>query len=124
IGLLFPPGLGEALVDSIATRRPRHSPAHQGVEVERQEACLMRPIFEHPPLAPAEGALVERRLLIVPGAREDRKIMRAYQHIDAVDLEEAHIGDGAFDPRPVSAAVALRLCQALRCKRDLLRLRY
>ena len=99
-----------------------HLPAQQRIEFERQEARLVRPILKETALALAEGALVERLVTIVTGAREYRKVVRAHQHIDAVDLQKVHFGDRVFDARPVGGAVALAPGEALRDQSDTTRL--
>ena len=65
----------------------------------------MRPIFEQPPLAfPPPGGAIDQAAIIAAEPRKGWKIMRAHQHIDAVDLVEREPVGGAaeaalVDPR-------------------------
>jgi hypothetical protein len=122
IGLLIAGEFFQIFVLAFAGERAIHLPADQGIEFEGQEARLMRPIFEKTALALAEGALVERVVAVMAGAREDGEVMRAHQHIDAVDLQEIHLGDGVLDARPVGGAVAMGMGEPLRDQSETARL--
>jgi len=57
----------------------------------------MRPIFKEPAIAFRIGEFIEDRLIINPEPREDRKIVRAREHIDGIDLQKAQLIDELDD---------------------------
>jgi hypothetical protein len=82
------------------------------MEVQRQKRGFVRPIFEQSALAlAAPGGAVEQAAVIGAEPREDRQIMGADEHVDAVDLVQAEPFDRAAEvalidrirPRPAEA---------------------
>ena len=102
----------------LAAIGPRHPPAQQRMQRERQQRGLVRPIFEQPPfpLAPPGGA-IEQRPVVRAEPREGRKIMGPGQHVDAVDLVQPQPVEIAAKRRPVGYR-RLRGAEALRRQRD------
>ena len=95
-----------------------HPPAQQRVEVERQQRCLVRPIFEQPSLglaSPRGG--VEQGAVVRPEAREGGQVMRPRQHVDTVDLVQGQALDGAAQVGLARDGRARRR-EALRRQRD------
>ena len=55
----------------LAALRPRHAPPQQRMKVERQQRCLVRPIFEElATRARPPGGVLQQRLVIAAEARE------------------------------------------------------
>ena len=73
----------------------------------------MGPALEHGAAAVGEGAMVECGMLVMANARKYRQVVRAHQHIDAVDLQQVHLADGIVDAGPVRRALSRRLGEAL-----------
>jgi hypothetical protein len=115
------PGAGEApeaLPAGLAALGPRHPPAQQGMERERQQRSLVRPIFEQAALAPfAPGGAVDEGAVIRAKAREGRQVMGAGEDVDAVDLVEREPIEGAAERAPIGHRTARR-AEALRGERD------
>lgn len=95
-----------------------HAPAQQGMEFDRQQRSLVRPIFEHAAFgSPAPGRLVHRGAVIGAQPGKGREIMRTRQDVHAVDLVEREAIECApqvavaDDRRP-------RRAETLRRKRD------
>ncbi|MNT11532.1 hypothetical protein D3C72_1464190 [compost metagenome] len=73
-----------------------HAPPQERVQVERDQGRLMRPVLEQsalarrPPRKPVQvGALIAAQ------PREGRQVVRARQHVDAVDLMQVQMIDCA-----------------------------
>ena len=102
----------------LAALRARHPPAQQGMERERQQRGLVRPIFEQSALAPAApGGAVEEGGVVGAEPRESGQIMGAHEHVDAVDLVQSEPIEQPPERRPARHRRP-RPAEALRGKRD------
>ena len=86
---------------------------------ERQQRGLVRPELEQPALAlAAPGDAVEMIAVVVSEPREQRQVVRARQHVDRIDLQQAQPVDGALDVAGVGGAVGAGDAEALGGERD------
>ncbi len=86
-----------------------HAPAQERMGFEGQQRGLMRPVFEQlsaahtsraglRPRADTPGQAIEVRPVISANPRESRKIVRAGEHVHAVDLEQVEAVQHALQP--------------------------
>ena len=108
-----------ALAVTLVLAGALHAPAEQRLRRQRQQRGLVRPEFEQAALAlAAPGQAIEMVAVVVAQPREQRQVMRARQHVDGVDLQQAEAVDGASDMADVGRAVGARRAKALRGERD------
>ncbi len=116
---VVPAETGEALVDPLATLRPRHAPAQQRLDFAADQGSLVAPILEQ--LATLARRLQPRRII---GSQTGvaRHEVRASEHVDRVDLNEAK---ALHDPVEIRTRRFIRpgTAEALRCQRDAASLR-
>jgi hypothetical protein len=101
-----------------AVRGAAHPVVEQGPRLGWDEARLMGPVLHEPPRRPVASP-VEDRAVVRTEAREEGEVVAARQHVDAVDLHDAHPVDDALDvTHGGSEGLRARVEQALGCDRD------
>src|SRR5262249_29977010 len=103
---------GYSLVDTLAARRPLHAPAHQRPGLDRQERCLVRPVFEEQPL-PALGRAVDQRERIGAEPGKHRHIVRPDKHVHGIHLQKPVAGEHLLQVAAVGRTYGPRLGKAL-----------
>jgi hypothetical protein len=83
--------------DPFRTRGGRHAPAEQPVMLDRDERGHVTPIFEQMAALAVIGTLIEQTLRIGAEPREQRQVMRAFQDVDGVDLEQSQLPHQPLD---------------------------
>ena len=109
---------GNPLIDAPPVLGPRHAPAEQRLQPDRQQRGLMAPIFEQRPLAAAISERVQILGPVASEARKRRQQMGAGEHVDAVDLQHAEPLDHPAQIALGRLGLGARLAEALRPQGD------
>jgi len=95
----------------------RHKPAQKRLQVDRQERGFVAPVFEEA-LGSRRHVRVERRAVVGAQPRKQGKIVRANEHVDAVDLTQAESTDGVRQRAGAEVRGAGQPVEPLRRERD------
>jgi hypothetical protein len=114
--------------------RPRHPPAQQRLQLERQQRSFVPPVLEQDAITPGprrgsgsgvsmRGQAVKRGPRVGTQPRKERHVMGATERVDRVQLQQADIVDGPPHPAGIDAALWPRSAHALRSECHAPRLR-
>jgi len=87
------------------------------MEVDGQERGFVTPVFEEA-LRRRRRQRIKRRAVVGAQPREQRQVMRADEHVDAVDLEQAKPPDSVRQRGGADVRVAAQCVESLRRERD------
>ena len=93
-----------------------HPPAQQRMEPHGHERRHVAPVLEQ--LSPAFGEIRERRTRIRPEPGEQRKLVRADEHVDRVDLQDVDAAERPADVAEIDPPRRRRIGESLRRESD------
>ena len=108
--------------DAHASTRALHSPAQERLQLDGQKGSLVTPVLEQRSSLIRVGHPVEQRGLVRPEPREAGQIVRAHEHVDRVDLDQAEPAHHADEVVRARRSSRPRRREALRGQRDAARL--
>ena len=114
---LLPRKRFEAPPHAIAAKRAGHTPAQQGLAVDRQQRRLVPPIFKEASGLGCDQRVEEGRF-VGTQAGEERQILSAHENVHAVDLKDAELFDALAQLRRADSLRATHRVETLRGKRD------